>query len=40
MEFFFDDVSPHRDFYREMKDIHPVFTKKPIIGLPTNIDKK
>lgn len=40
MEFFFDDVSPHREFFRDFSDINPIYKLKPDIGLPTQIDKK
>jgi len=40
MEFFFDEVSPHKDYFREMSDINPVYKEKPDIGLPTDIDNK
>lgn len=40
MEFFFDDVSPHKDFFREFSDINPLYKEKPEIGLPTEIDRK
>lgn len=40
MEFYFDDYSPHRDFWREMTEIIPTYTEQPEIGLPTQIDRK
>jgi hypothetical protein len=40
MEFFFDDVSPHKDFFRDMSEINPIYKEKPEIGLPTEIDRK
>jgi len=40
MEFFYDDVSPHREYFRDMTDINPSLKLKPDIGLPTEIDKK
>ena len=40
MEFFFDDVSPHKEFFRDMTDINPSYKDRPDIGLPTEIDKK
>lgn len=40
MEFFFDEVSPHKDFFREMSDVNPLYKEKPDIGLPTEIDRK
>lgn len=40
MEFFFDEVSPHKDYFREMSDINPIYKEKPDIGLPTDIDNK
>lgn len=40
MEYFFDDVSPHRDFFRDFTDINPQFKELPDIGLPTKINRK
>jgi hypothetical protein len=40
MEFFYDDVSPHKEFFRDVSDINPLITERPDIGLPTEIDKK
>jgi len=40
MEFFYDDVSPHKEFFRDISDINPVLNERPDIGLPTEIDKK
>lgn len=40
MEFFFDDVSPHKEFFRDMSDINPSYKERPDIGLPTEIDRK
>jgi len=40
MEFFFDEYSPHKDYFREMSDIIPIYKERPEIGLPTVIDKK
>ena len=40
MEFFYDDVSPHKEFFRDLTEINPHFKEKPDIGLPTEIDKK
>jgi hypothetical protein len=40
MEFFFDEVSPHKEFFRDMSDINPIYKEKPEIGLPTEIDRK
>lgn len=40
MEFFFDDVSPHREFFRDFTDINPQYKEKPDIGLPTEINRK
>jgi hypothetical protein len=40
MEFLYDEVSPHKEFFRDFSDIHPVYKEKPEIGLPTEIDRK
>lgn len=40
MEFFYDDVSPHKEFFRDFSDVNPWFKERPDIGLPTEIDKK
>ena len=40
MEFFYDEVSPHKEYFRDFSDIAPVFNEKPEIGLPTEIDRK
>lgn len=40
MEFFYDDVSPHKEFFRDFSEINPVFKDRPDIGLPTEIDRK
>lgn len=40
MEFFYDDYSPHKDFFRDMSEIHPKLTNNPDIGLPTQVDKQ
>jgi hypothetical protein len=40
MEFFFDEISPHKDFYRDMSAICPIEVENPEIGLPTQIDRK
>ena len=40
MEFFYDDYSPHKEFFRKMDEILPLYKEKPDIGLPTQIDKK
>ena len=40
MEIFFDEVSPHKQYFREMADINPVYKDKPEIGLPTDLDNK
>lgn len=40
MEFFYDDCSPHKEFFREMSDILPIYNEHPDIGLPTQIDRK
>lgn len=40
MEFFFDDFSPHKEFFRDVSEIHPILNEQPDIGLPTQIDKK
>jgi len=40
MEFLFDEVSPHKEFFRDFTDINPHYKELPDIGLPTQIDKK
>jgi hypothetical protein len=40
MEFFFDEVSPHKEFFRDFSDVNPKYKEKPDIGLPTEIDRK
>lgn len=40
MEFFYDEVSPHKDFFRDFSDVNPQIKVKPDIGLPTEIDQK
>lgn len=40
MEVFFDEVSPHKDYFRDMSDIVPKFKLNPDMGIPTEIDKK
>jgi hypothetical protein len=40
MEFFFDEVSPHKEFFRDFSEINPKYKDRPEIGLPTLIDKK
>lgn len=40
MEFFHDEVSPHRDLFRDFTDINPIFKLHPDIGLPTEVDRK
>lgn len=35
MEFFFDEFSPHKELFREMTDIYPIYMEKPEMGLPT-----
>lgn len=40
MEFYFDDLSPHRDYFRDFSDINAVYKEKPDIGLPTEINRK
>ncbi len=40
MEFFYDEVSPHKEFFRDFTDINPKYKEKPDIGLPTEIDRK
>ena len=40
MEFFYDEVSPHREYFRDFTEINPIYKDKPDIGLPTEIDKK
>ena len=34
MEFFFDEFSPHKVFFRDMEIICPIYTEKPDMGLP------
>jgi len=40
LEFFYDDISPHKDLFRDMSEIRPIELERPEIGLPTQIDKK
>lgn len=40
MEYFFDEYSPHKELFRDMTGINPIFNLNPDIGLPTKIDKK
>jgi hypothetical protein len=40
MDYFFDEVSPYKEEFRNMSDIAPKFKDKPDIGLPTQIDRK
>ena len=40
MDYFFEDVSPYKDEFRNMADINPIPKPKPDIGLPTRIDGK
>jgi hypothetical protein len=40
MEFLFDEVSPHKEFFRDMSDINPIYKEKCDIGVPTEIDRK
>jgi hypothetical protein len=40
MEFFFDDVSPHKEFFRDYSDFVCIYKTKPDIGLPTEINRK
>lgn len=40
MEFFYDEVSPHKEFFRDFSDVNPIYNEKPEIGLPTEIDRK
>lgn len=40
MEFYFDEYSPHKELFRDMTDIIPIYNLSPDIGLPTKIDKK
>ncbi|CDW78729.1 UNKNOWN [Stylonychia lemnae] len=40
MEFLYDDVSPHKELFRDISDINPLILEKPDIGLPTEIDRK
>ena len=40
MEFFFDEVSPHKEYFREMSDLNPLYKEKPDIGLPNDLDNK
>jgi hypothetical protein len=35
MDYFFDDMSPYKEEFRNMSDIMPMFKDKPDIGLPT-----
>jgi hypothetical protein len=40
LQFFFDDISPHHDYFRDMSDIRPIYNPQPDMGLPTVQDKK
>jgi hypothetical protein len=40
LQFFFDDISPHHEYFRDMSDIRPVLNGHPEMGLPTVQDKK
>jgi hypothetical protein len=40
MEFFYDEVSPHKEYFRDFSDIAPIYNERPEIGLPTEIDRK
>lgn len=40
MEFFYDEYSPHKEFFRDMSAIRPISEEKPDIGLPTQVDRK
>ena len=40
MEFFYDEVSPHKAYFRDYTEINPIYKEKPDIGLPTEIDRK
>ena len=40
MEFFYDEVSPHKDYFRDMADINPVYKELPDIGQPTTAVEK
>ena len=40
MEFFYDEVSPHKAYFRDYTEINPIYKGKPDIGLPTEIDRK
>ena len=35
LDYFFEDASPYRDEFKNMKDINPVINEKPDLGLPT-----
>lgn len=40
MEFLFDEVSPHKEYFRDYSEINPLYKENPDIGLPTKINKK
>lgn len=40
MEFFYDEFSPHKEFFRDMTEINPKLTEHPEIGLQTRVDRK
>ena len=40
LDFYYEKVSPFKDFFRELEDILPMYNEKPEMGVPTKIDKK
>ncbi len=40
LQFFFDDISPHHDYFRDFSDIRPIYNEHPEMGLPTEADNK
>jgi len=40
MDYFYEEVSPYKDEFRNLADLNPRIKEKPDIGLPTKIDRK
>ena len=40
MDFFYEDLSPYKEEFRNMNDIVVVLKEKPDMGLPSKVDKK
>ncbi len=38
LQFFFDDISPHYEYFRNFIDIRPIYNEKPDMGKPTKTD--